>query len=96
MSEFTESAVREFRGNGWDIRLVCTLCGFRSRANRFEGITPMGHEPPSTVVRDCFNCLAENNHEGEHRTEHFVDFATDTEMLEQRYIEHSGKLKGEV
>jgi hypothetical protein len=78
--------MHEGRTNGWDIRLQCVICGFRTRANRYEGNPPLGHEPPPTVERDCSNCHAEANHPIDGvRTLHFVDIATDAEISEQRY-----------
>ena len=76
----------EGRTSGWDIRLQCTVCGFRSRVNRYEGEPPMGHEPPATVERDCSNCDAEADYpKGGVKTVHFVDIATDAEISEERY-----------
>lgn len=84
----------EGRVSGWDIRLQCTVCGFRTRANRYEGDPPMGHEPPATVERNCYNCEAEANHPKEGiKTVHFVDIATDEELSEQRYVGYNHRPK---
>lgn len=82
----------EGRTSGWDIRLQCTACGFRSRANRYEGNPPMGHEPPPTVERECSNCTAEAGYPKEDVvTTHFVDVATDAEISEKRYEGYNQK-----
>jgi hypothetical protein len=76
------------RTSGWDIRLECTVCGFRHRKNRYEATDggPMGHEPPATVVCHCSNCNAEAGYAEEYtNTLHFVDIASDEELNEERY-----------
>ena len=86
------------RDSGWDIRLQCTVCGFRHRKNRYEGTDggPMGHEPPSTVECECSNCGAEANYpDGGIKTLHFVDIASDAEMNEERYVGYNQKPKCE-
>lgn len=46
----------------------------------------MGHEPPATVERNCYNCEAEANYPQEGiKTMHFVDIATDAEITDERY-----------
>lgn len=88
----------EGRLSGWDIRLECTVCGQRSRANRYEGDPPMGHEPPATVVRHCYNCSdsAREYEDGPSvavETTHFVDIASDSELDDVRYRGYNQKPK---
>ena len=66
----------------WDIRLQCTVCGWRVRRCRSDGNPPFGHEPPATVMSVCGNCDANNDHpDPETETLHFIDYATDNEMV---------------
>jgi hypothetical protein len=76
------------RKAGWDLRIVCTVCGFRSRKNRYEGADGalFGNEPPATFEADCYNCSAEAGcYEPMTVTKHFVDIATDAEMNDPKY-----------
>ena len=82
------------RTSGWDIRLECTVCGFRRRKNRYEATDggPMGHEPPATVACHCSNCNAEAGHIDDRTdTLHFVDIASDDELNEDRYCGYNQK-----
>lgn len=88
--------MNEGRTGGWDIRLQCTVCGFRHRKDRYERTDggPMGHELPSTVETECSNCTAET---GDYTkpivTTHFVDIASDAEISEKRYEGYNQKPK---
>ncbi len=60
------------RCKGWDIRLQCTVCGFRVRRNRNDYNGKLGQNPDSIIVVECSNCSANANNK-EIKTVHFVD-----------------------
>lgn len=70
------------RSSGWDIRLQCTVCGFRKRRNRRDyGGMLAGENLPSTLVTDCSNCTANLGRIGaDVLTKHFVDLIDEKEL----------------
>lgn len=64
----------------WDIRLQCTVCGFRQRRCRNDHPGYLGDKPKATIEVKCSNCTANANYpEGGVKTLHFIDFASDKE-----------------
>ena len=54
----------------------------------------MGHEPPPILDRECSNCDANRNYPRDGVVPiHFVDYATDIELNEERYFGFNQKPK---
>lgn len=66
----------------WDIRLQCTVCGFRVRRHRndYNGAL-LGPHPTPTITTMCSNCTCNAGYpKGDVSTIHFVDYATKHEL----------------
>ena len=59
----------DYRGteSGWDIRLQCTVCGFRVRRHRNDYNGRLQGTPVATIETECSNC-------DEEIRAHFVDY----------------------
>jgi hypothetical protein len=80
-------AVRDFPdsagSDGWDIRLQCTICGFRVRRHRNDYPGFLGPNPKATVTTECSNCSADTGYpKGGFQSLHFIDYATADELAE--------------
>ncbi len=59
---------------GWDIRLQCTICGFRVRRHRKDYRGKIGDKPQATLITECSNCTAKAGYpKGDIKTLHFID-----------------------
>ena len=59
----------------WDIRLVCTMCGMRSRRCRNDYDGKLGDSPAPSIETECANCCT--NLGIDILTTHFVDIVDD-------------------
>lgn len=66
-----------------DVRVVCTVCGQRSRRHRADlvvrgDVSGLSDRPPATTIDVCHGCTAAAGYPGRDvRRKHFVDLERD-------------------